>query len=269
MVRISEELYHLRTTGESVSDPTESESSRWWEFYAVRYAMGTVVGGVVFFFLCMSNSVLKPLLFGADSGTIDGTRLALFAAYGLAYCYIASAPILVFHVGRYMIEVRRPGSTSWMRLPIVFTVPTAITAAFYFANPSQGEMRLFYTSVAALAALLFWLECIVIGYTFFHSKQMFAFYQKLANKRSNAKGGITDSYKHMREHGNSFAIVVFEVALAVLLYAVGGLASMPGSVLLYRNSVLLPHVAAILVWVLPAALVWVVGTLFEREFSGA
>jgi uncharacterized membrane protein (DUF485 family) len=92
--------------------------------------------------------------------------------------------------------------------------------------------------------------------------------QKLANKRSNAKGGITGSYKHMREHGNSFAIVLLEVMLAVLLYAVGSIGFQQPLTAANKDAFILPYVAVVILWVIPAALVWVVGTLFEREFSG-
>jgi hypothetical protein len=252
-----------------VSQPNESESSRWWEFYAVRYAMGTVVGAIVFFFLCLANPVLKPLLFGTDTGTLDGTRLTLLAGYGLAYCYIASAPILVFHIGRYLLEVRKTTRTSWWRMLNILAVPLASTAFFYFVVVPGNPKREFFTAVCALTTLLLWPQYLVIGVTLFKSKELYVFYQKLANKRSKATGGITDSYKHMREHGNSFAIVLLEVMLALILYAVGSLWSPAVLVAGGKDAFVLPYLAVVLLWVVPAALVWMVGTLFEREFSGA
>jgi hypothetical protein len=42
-------------------DQENQSSARWWEFYAVRYGMGSVVGAIIFFFLCNTNPVLKPM----------------------------------------------------------------------------------------------------------------------------------------------------------------------------------------------------------------
>ena len=49
---------------------SQAESSntgaRWWEGYAIRYGVGTVVGAVLFYILCTLNDALKPFLFGAQ-----------------------------------------------------------------------------------------------------------------------------------------------------------------------------------------------------------
>jgi len=250
-------------------EPNENESSRWWEFYFVRYAMGTVTGAIVFFFLCLANPVLKPLLFGTDSGTLDGARLALLASYGLAYCYIASAPILVFHVGRYRLDTTEPTTNLCQQLLPLVGIPLAATAIFYFTQMIGNESWLFLTSVFAFGMTLLWPQYVIIWRAIFGRKKLFDFYQKLANKRSKATpGGIVDSYKHMREHGNSFAIVLMEIVLAVFLYAVGSFEVQSSGGVASINNSILPYVLVVILWVLPAALVWFVGTLFEREFSG-
>src|SRR5271169_6420442 len=86
---------------EAPSESPNSESSnRWWEFYAVRYAMGTVVGSVAVLFLCAQRPDIQSLLPGTLAVNLSGADTAKVfsaAAYGLIYCYIASAPILVFH----------------------------------------------------------------------------------------------------------------------------------------------------------------------------
>jgi len=123
---------------EQAHEPTKSieGSFRWWEFYAVRYAMGTVVGAIVFYFLCLATPVLKPLLFEATAtpGTVpgatplpsiklDSVQLTLLAAYGLVYCYIASAPILVFHAGRFLLTLRAGGRVWAKRFLLCLTPP--------------------------------------------------------------------------------------------------------------------------------------------------
>src|SRR3546814_1186877 len=98
-----------------MTNPLISASVRWLEFYSFRYATGSVVGVLVFFFICLINPAMTPLLFGAENGVIDWPRIALFAAYGLAYCYISSAPMLVFHSSRYMLDLSRVSFTTLSR----------------------------------------------------------------------------------------------------------------------------------------------------------
>ncbi len=245
-------------------------SSRWWEFYAVRYGMGTVVGGVVFFFLCNTNPALKPMLFGAEAGKIDGPLLALLAGYGLAYCYIASAPILVLHAGRFLFDISQGAKASLWRVLVLFVPPAIATLFFFCTRTSTGATLYFFSSVFALAAIVLWPQYLAIIFTLFRTKELLKFYEKLAGKRESAKGGIVDSYKHLREHGNSFFIVTLEIVLAIILYAAGNFDATAGAAVApTKDAYILPYFWIILVWMLPAALVWLVGTLIERQFCDA
>ena len=72
---------------------------------------------------------------------------------------------------------------------------------------------------------------------------------------------ITDSYKHLREHGNTALIILLEISLASLLYF---------SLLFERENKFMDFsiVSIILIiWVFPAALVYFYGHLLERKFS--
>lgn len=254
----------------SQSDQENQSSSRWWEFYAVRYGMGSVVGAVIFFFLCNTNPVLKPMLFGAEAGKIDGTLLVLLAGYGLAYCYIASAPILVLHVGRFLLDIGKNSKAPYWRVGLILLPTLIATVIFFFTRSMSGVALYFYSSVFALTFIILWPQYIAIGVTLFKSKELLAFYQKLANKRTAAKGGIVDSYKHMREHGNSFSIVVLEIVLAIILFTAGNFETFSTGVVSPSKEVyVLPYIMIIMGWILPAASVWLVGTLFERQFSDA
>ena len=242
-------------------------SSRWWEFYVVRYGMGAVVGGVIFFFLCNSNPVLKPMLFGAEAGKIDGPLLALFVGYGLAYCYIASAPILVLHAGRFLLNISQNALVSWRRVSVSFVPPVVATFMFFLACKSTGSELYFLSFVFLLAAMVFWIQCLAIFFTLSRRKELLNFYDKLAEKRKLATGGIVDSYKHLREHGNSFFIVTLEVILAIILFTVGNFDTAVGAATkATKVSYVLPYIWIILIWILPAALVWLVGTVIERQF---
>ena len=250
---------------------SQSENSlRWWEFYAVRYGMGTVVGGVVFFLLCNTNPALKPMLFGAEAGKIDGPLLTLLAGYGLAYCYIASAPILVFHAGRFLFDISQGAKASRWRVLVLFVPPAIATLIFFCTRTSTGATLYFFSAVFALAAIVLWPQYLTIIFTLLRTKELLKFYEKLAGKRESAKGGIVDSYKHLREHGNSFFIVTLEVFLAIILFTAGNFDATAGAAVApTKDAHVLPYFLIILVWILPAALVWLVGTLIERQFCEA
>lgn len=249
-----------------MSQSNEAESNRWWDFYAVRYAMGTVVGAMIFFFLCQVNPVLKPLLFGAETGSLDAAKLLMLAGYGLAFCYIASAPILVFHSGRYRLEVGQPRKINWFKLALILVPPLFLTIIILIIASPKNDSLFFYVPVCYVAMLLFWTQYLIIGRAIFKSDELFSFYKKLSKKRSTDTGGIVNSYKHLREHGNAFAIVQLEIFLAVLLYAVGSLWTPEKLLPSNGHTFVLPYLCVIFIWTLPAALTWQVGTLFERRF---
>lgn len=249
------------------SDQENSGSSRWWEFYVVRYGTGTVLGGIIFFFLCKVNTTLTPLLFsaGIDKGKLDASVLTLLAGYGFAYCYIASAPILVLHAGRFMIDI---SNKSYLPVVLLIIFPTiAGTGIFFMLTTPTGAIHIFLSLVFALTFIVVWPQYVIIGFTLFQTKSLLRFYKRLAEKRENAKGGLVDSYKHLREHGNSFSIVFLEIVLAIILFAVGnyhvfGVETVGAT----KAASALPYIIVILVWIIPAAMVWLVGTLLEHEF---
>jgi hypothetical protein len=255
-------------TSPDTTEPSKKQeaSLRWWEFYAVRYAMGTVVGAIIFYFLCLSNNLLMPLLFDTatiSSGSVklETAQLALLGAYGLVYCYVASAPILVFHAGRFLLKLDVPSRIRFRWLFFIFVVPVVVAIAIWmFSTATSLGAKWFLAIASFLAALILWLEIIVVVCTLLNNKDLYLFYEKLAFRRETAIGGITDSYRHLREHGDSFFIVLLEIVLAFALFAAGIISKgNPSSVLL--------HVSIIVLWILPAVFVWLIGTLFERRFN--
>jgi amino acid transporter len=250
-----------------VKETAKSSSTRWWEFYAVRYAMGTGVGAIVFYFLCSANPGWRTLLF--DSGPpsaaspntfvpvalkLDRLQLGLLVTYGLVYCYIASAPILVFHATRFLLQFR-----SWWWLLRYMLVPTMIAIITWWSRNSA-----FWTILGFLFAFIVWAQYWNAFEALFNGSQLYRFYERLANRREQANvGGILDSYRHLREHGNSFFIVSLEIILGFALFAAGFYGSKGAS---SENSFLL-YLAILFVWIFPSVLVWLIATNFEREFS--
>jgi hypothetical protein len=91
---------------------TDYGTTRWWENYLVRYLMPSIAGVVIVSWLCshggdgLREILLLPPSVKAPTGSaslqprIDATSLTLLFLYGNIFCYIASYPILVFHVTR-------------------------------------------------------------------------------------------------------------------------------------------------------------------------
>jgi hypothetical protein len=81
---------------------TEGGAGRWWENYLVRYFMPSVAGiAIVAWLLAWAPAQLREILFfGAAPHSIDAPTLTLLILYGNLFCYVASYPVLCFHVSR-------------------------------------------------------------------------------------------------------------------------------------------------------------------------
>lgn len=157
---------------------------------------------------------------------------------------------------------------SFRRMVILLVVPLAATIYFLICSATTGVHLWVYALIFALSVLVFWSQFLVVFITIFKSERLFFFYNNLAIKRSIDTIGIVDSYKHLREHGNSFAIVVFEIVLAFILFVAGNLEfASTGIVSQSKYIYVFPYILIIFLWILPAALVWFIGTLFERQFG--
>ena len=88
-----------------MTEQKTEKPSRWWEFYLVRYLLGTMVGSFISYMLfdhfisLGNNSDLKITL--SKLLDIDKAYSQLFfLGVGFVFCYISSAPILVMHATR-------------------------------------------------------------------------------------------------------------------------------------------------------------------------
>lgn len=231
--------------------------NKWWEFYFVRYFVGTVVGGAILLYLnSASSSSLKGLILPGvtDASQLDTQKLALLAAVGLAFCYVASAPVLVLHATR---GVFLTSASKWYRRSVwsALGLTAASAAVAYYALPSLGRKPIV---VASLFALVFLIQAILLVFSLVRlGDNAHSYYLTLVRARSSdsepARQYI-ESYKHLREHGNAFFILLFEVVLGIVLTA----APTPQLALI-----------SLLLWSLPAAFVWVIGTVLEYRFSTA
>jgi hypothetical protein len=228
--------------------------NKWWEYYAVRYFVGTVVGALVVAFLNLEpGSPFKDrlaILGASKEATFLG--VGLVAALGFAFCYIASAPVLTLHATRAHLRfsvIRASPCT----FACTLILPTLLTICLFwqFLSPIAAASSGFVIGVESGLVLL-------TVFTKFNVVENF--YRDLATARSNGMPkkdnpptpGIEyiTSYRHLREHGNAFLIVLLEGLLAYTLF------HSPSRC--YAMTILA-------LWLFPAATVWLVGTVLESR----
>lgn len=250
----------------SQEENKKKPDNRWWEFYFVRYFVGTAIGAIVILFLAMSDSpvlncqsTVATILESLKPDKFESGYIIVISTLGLAFCYIASSPILLLHATRGSLLKFQVGLNRSL-FTFIFFVFVAAGVQIYFLY------RALQTKVDPLAAQDFYIgsivllivSCIFIGQLFLlrfsllaQNNSSFEYYDELMRKRANAdKIGeqYVESYRHLREHGNAFFIVFLELLL--------------GTALFYSP---FPWVALLALWIFPAAGVWLFGTLLENR----
>lgn len=267
-----------------------SEGTRWWENYLVRYLMPSIAGMFFVAWLYENSPVLHTV--GVDNFISSATTkfnwayLILWILLGSLYCYIVSYPILVFHATRVLDFRDRAGSAASMwgnpyLLTILFTV---ISVALVSSDNILGAF-IFVVLFSAFQCWRIWRSTAQALFGFnegYESGFMYAFLNKLAKRRSikskdkienedevgsssertieNFEADLSDSYKHLREHGNTAFIFILEVGLLPLCYALLNTH--------FTGISTAEMIAAFLVvWCSPAMLVHWLGQHLERRFS--
>lgn len=239
--------------------------SNWWEFYGIRYAQGTVIGAMIVYFLFSRNASLKSILFlPTDPKDFGMSHLVLLAIYGLTYCYIASAPILVLHAGRGLFFKSttnpNPSTGTAIRLLFVLMPPTLISGYYFYSNSIakiDGALALFvYTTILALQFVT------LLNVLYCRWAETIAYYLAIIKKRKEYEAsGYVDSYKHIREHGNSFLIVFLQFILAIPIFV---FVSQPH----ITDEDAVRHLCMIIFpWIIPAAAIWVFGNKLENNLQ--
>lgn len=263
--------------------------NRWWDYYYVRYFVGAISGSVFFLGALVSNGPLWHqvqewfpateagvttfrILNGSVTAAIE-TLVALGTA-GLAYCYLASAPVLLLHALR-----ERLGSNPWNLSYTKCAIATISLGALLVLSVtifSCKQIAPFYWCRFLLYFLVVLFQIILVLSA--NPERIEAHYDKLSKKRAHAftrtrelhelpdnrevkferlivspESELIESYRHLREHGNAFIIVSME---AVLGYALSGAPSF------YAFGLM------VVAWILPATFAWFLGTYLELRFRG-
>lgn len=269
----------------------QSESNaRWWEAYLVRYAIGTIVGALCIYALLediggtvMAKALMMPAvgkeqfdvlisackdantnacvaqlqLFQAYYG-FSLPQLILLGIYGLAYCYVASAPGLVAHAVRRQLIFggdEAPSQTTWfagIKFAIFFTIAVILFPLCVFLCAGIAAAR-WPTLVAALLFVIW--QILLIRNEYRQESELLTFYEQLHHARNNDPKISLDSYRHLREHGNAFFIVVLELMFFMVVVST------------LKVFGLNPYWPVFLVvWVVPGAMVYFLGHRIEALF---
>lgn len=259
--------------------------SRWWENYLVRYLVPTAVGMACIHWLnVQSGGRLTGIVAsgGVPLENMEPQHVFMWFLFGMVYCYLASYPVLVLHGTRMLDFVGRAGrlSPTWFWLTsyggmLILLVLSGLGATYF---PSIWLA----TALVAVFALAQGARiCAVLliygspGSSYEGRSWAYRFYEKLAGRRAGASKNqvssgslspetrveLIESYRHLREHGNSAFIFVAELLLTALLY-MAVTSSLKGD-----YSVLATLGALLGVWAAPAVGMHLLGQHLERQFS--
>ena len=249
-----------------------ADSGRWWEYYYVRYFVGTIYAVPLMYILA------RQFPQAADQISSTWIGPTVLVTGGLAFCYLASAPILVMHAVRTHVVWPMESSRA-VSVSLIVAIATLLGIAGIVALAPAGiggRKELLLTIPAMLVVLLEIVslcrvdllglpKSVAKNATSGAAKESVSMlYQKLAKARANrrpytATREYVESYKHLREHGNAMGIVLLETVLALALWAAvrqggcqGDKAAMIGFLLMAA-------------WVTPAIYAWFIGTWLEAK----
>lgn len=273
---------------------TESGATRWWENYLVRYFMPSIAGvAIVNWFFAYGDDGLRPLLALPISGErLDTASLTLLFLYGNLFCYVASYPILVFHATRVLDFA----DDKWRAQPLFdgYVTSSVLAVAAFLSTFLSEKHRYFaaFIMVSIFAAIQLARLCFVFfdriavegcsgtvspafGYTYALARRRGLPVTETRTTSSDVdddedvsttrrmmwRQEFMDTYRHLREHGNSAFIFLLELALAALVYCV---ITKPG----HSAGQQLSAVGVLFaIWALPAVFIHLVGQHLERRFS--
>lgn len=280
----------------TMAEPTGS--TRWWENYLVRYFLPSLVGMLIVLWLQKNagNSAYIPRILPRDPRDFNTGHLLLLLLLGSLYSYIASYPALVFHATRvldFKDVIGRPAE--W---PYVLLNPYLVSALFVAATGlcALYDLRQAAFTAVVVFSIIQIIRILLVSLSFgdfglkrnvgavFAANISYAYLRMLSQRRGKtttekieptaekkARGvkeslvtrkdekDFVDSYRHLREHGNTAFIVFLELALCPVLYLL--LEFQDGA----ANKVWFGSLLAI--WVFPSVLIHGLAQQLERRYS--
>lgn len=232
-------------------------SSRWWEYYFVRYFIGTIVGAASIIALLNFSPIFQAESFKSLLSNVNLEHITVLGTLGLAYCYLASAPMLTIHATRAYIDWdgKSISGESFCRFALILITVSVLLSIPYLGNASIDWIFNSADFVPIfLISIVLTFQFYQLGVAYHDSfKKLIDFYLAMTKNRASTSPFIKEyvvSYRHMREHGNAFAIIFFEVCLTIVLISARDIRVFAG---------------LIFFWVVPAALVWFIATVLENR----
>lgn len=277
-----------------------SSGSRWWEFYFVRYALGTLFGALLIQGMASADKRIAEFLFFSNSSattqevaSVPLLGLPVLFAYGLAFCYISSIPILTFHAARtalWRTHKNDKYEVIFSRLTRIYTqgkkveknLLSLIIMLLVLWPLTSGTIIAFQTFESGLISnsfvtYLLVITCLLVLTSQFAAVALLAFgrqkiygnLKRLSKARENNenKGGFIDTYRHLREHGNSVAILVLEAILGASLIGIISHFSGHPEIENELRSMAASCFALLILWVTPGASVWFLAGWIESKFA--
>lgn len=246
---------------------------RWWEFYALRYALGSVMGIFILLYIFIQTDIATKFgldrlafLIPKDPKDLSFVHLVILGVCGLAYCYLSSAPMLVFHALRVIVFRKlNTQSSFWPKWGVyTFVFSLVITLLVVIMGYISDDMFLDKLNFNKIIEIILFIFLSTVSFSFTTMLSLWSsteepsllitdFYKKLAEKRQE-KLDYVESYRHLREHANAFALVLCEI-LFCLLFVTS--LNISGSV----NFVPL----LVILWLLGPALIWFEANELENE----
>lgn len=233
------------------------ESNRWWEFYFIRYFVGSVLGSLIITALAFhpdsSLSDVIAKLFDFDDTnllTLKSDHFWVILSFGIAFCYIASSPILVMHALRAHFDFQSDTDITckaWFFRLIIIALPLGFVWFLFRESSVKATFLSAYGLVVAFQILL------LIPALSEKFNTIFTFYKALAKDRaktSEDRRQFIESYKHLREHGNAFLILFCELVLGCALFVSNSLSE---------------ALIVIAIWIFPTIPIWFLGTFLESR----
>jgi hypothetical protein len=269
------------------------KNNRWWENYLVRYFVPSIAGMVLVGIIATQQqeniAKLLPRFLITEINKFETAHLVLWLLLGTLYCYIASYPILCFHATRVLDFQRIPADDKDIKditglstknellNPYLWTAvyALAIYAIYIFFKEYFFDLGLICTILFALLQMYRLYKAysslgLFTRKTVVKKTAAYAYMLVLSNKRgpdtedsdsddqnktvSRPRVDI-DSYKHLREHGNTAFIIFLEVAI------------FPSAYWCVKNFKVWELALLIGVWVFPAMLTHYFAQHLEFSFS--
>jgi hypothetical protein len=282
----------------------ESASNRWWENYLVRYFLPSIVGMLIVAWLQQNTGASRylPTFYPIDWKNFNTSYLVLWLLIGSLYCYIASYPALVFHATR-ILDFKDILGRIWMEKRRLVINPYVACTLFAFLSSVCCGISFFALRTSKILSV-----CLVLAFACLQIRRIwqvssrfgdfglrlevegkenasiaYAYLRFLAERRGITRKNATnedeemtketekevvETYRHLREHGNTALIVLLEFALCPILFIVLGSPSDPRRQIGAHDpqgDILLSLI--LVFWIFPSVCIHGFAQHLERRFS--